>query len=416
VASINSLKDVVDWDLCTGCGACYYACSEGAVSLINIDTLGIRPQFNLSACAECTKCLSICPGYIVDANTNMPGESMPPRSEADHAFGTALEIWEGHASDSEIRYSASSGGLLTALALYCLEQEKMDFVLHTGVNDERPLENRTVKSRTRDELLMRTGSRYAPASPCEGLATIEESHGPCVFIGKPCDVAAVSMLRSERPALDRNLGLVLTFFCAGTPSTQGTRHLAESLTVPPDQINSVRYRGDGWPGRFTIIYDDERQEKSLSYAESWGKLTHYRSLRCNLCPDGLGRLGDISCGDAWENSTDNGNPGLSLVVVRTTRGRQILHAAIAANYVTLRPVTSDNVFAAQRSLLTRRTEIFGRLLSLKLFGIPLPQFSGFSLFRSWLRLPPDRKAKTIFGTAKRVIMRRLYIRRAAFRE
>lgn len=292
----------------------------------------------------------------------------------------------------------------------------MDFVLHTGVNDEHPMENRTVKSRTRNELLTRTGSRYAPASPCEGLATIEGSHGPCVFIGKPCDVAAVSMLRSVRPALDRNLGLVLTFFCAGTPSTQGTRHLAETLTVLPDQINSVRYRGDGWPGRFTIIYDDERQEKSLSYAESWGKLTHYRSLRCNLCPDGLGRLGDISCGDAWENSTDNGNPGLSLVVVRTTRGRQILHAAIAANYVKLRLVTSDNVFAAQRSLLTRRTEIFGRLVSLRLFGIPLPRFSGFSLLRSWLRLPPGRKAKTIVGTAKRVIMRRLYVRRPAFRE
>ena len=218
---------------------------------------------------------------------------------------------------------------------------------------------------------------------------------------------------SVRPTLDGNLGLVLTFFCAGTPSTQGTRHLAESLTVLPDQINSVRYRGDGWPGRFTIIYDDERQEKSLSYAESWGKLTHYRSLRCNLCPDGLGRLGDISCGDAWENSTDNGNPGLSLVVVRTTRGKQILHAAIAANYVKLRPVTSDNVFAAQRSLLTRRTEIFGRLVGLKLFGIPLPRFSGFSLLRSWLRLPLDRMAKTIVGTAKRVIMRRLYVRRAA---
>jgi coenzyme F420 hydrogenase subunit beta len=415
VASIKSLKDVVDWDLCTGCGACYYACSEGAVSLVNIDTLGIRPQFNLPACAACTKCLSICPGYVVDANTNVAADLMPLRSEADHAFGPALEIWEGHASDPEIRYSASSGGILTALALYCLEQEKMNFVLHTGVNEERPLENKTVMSRTRDELLTRTGSRYAPASPCEGLATIEESDGPCVFIGKPCDVAAVSMLRSERPKLDRNLGLVLTFFCAGTPSTRGTRHLAESLKILPDQIDSVRYRGEGWPGRFTIVYDDERQNQSLSYAESWGELTHYRSLRCNLCPDGLGRLADISCGDAWENSTDNGNPGLSLVVVRTTRGKQILRGAIAANYVQLRPVTSDIVFAAQKNLLTRRTEIFGRLVSLKLFGIPLPRFSGFSLLRSWLRLPPDRKAKTILGTAKRVIMRRLYVRRPVFR-
>lgn len=412
MASIQSLSDVVDWDLCTGCGACYYACSEGAVSLVNIAALGIRPQFNSSACAACAKCLSICPGYVVDANSSM---SPPLRSEADHAFGPALEIWEGHASDPEIRYRGSSGGILTALALYCLEQENMNFVLHTGANEDHPLENATIKSYTRDELLTRSGSRYAPASPCEGLATIEESDSPCVFIGKPCDVAAVSMLRGDRPKLNQNLGLVLTFFCAGTPSTQGTLDLAESLNVLPDQIDSVRYRGEGWPGRFTITYDNERHKRSLSYAESWGELTRYRSLRCNLCPDGLGRLGDISCGDAWENSTDNGEPGLSLVVVRTPRGQRILRGAIAAHYVELRAVTADNIYAAQKNLLNRRTEIFGRLIGLKLFGIPVPRFSGFSLVRSWLRLPLVRKVKTILGTAKRVMLRRLYVRRPTTR-
>jgi coenzyme F420 hydrogenase subunit beta len=413
MANIQSLSDVVEWDLCTGCGACYYACSESAISLVNIESVGIRPQFNSLACAACTKCLSICPGYVVDV-TNMT-VSMPLRTEADHAFGPALEIWEGHASDPEIRYRASSGGILTALALYCLERENMNFVLHTGMNKEHPWENQTVKSSTRDELLAHNGSRYAPASPCEGLATIEASDSPCVFIGKPCDAAAVSMLRRDRPKLDNNLGLVLTFFCAGTPSTQGTLDLAKSLKVLPNQIDSVRYRGEGWPGRFTIIYDNEKHKQSLSYAESWGELTHYRSLRCNLCPDGLGRLADISCGDAWENSTENGNPGLSLVVVRTTRGQRILREAIATNYVQLWPVTSDNVFAAQKNLLNRRTEIFGRLVGLKLFGIPLPRFSGFSLLRSWLRLPLGRKAVTILGTAKRVIMRRLYVRRPVFR-
>jgi coenzyme F420 hydrogenase subunit beta len=412
VARIQSLSDVVDWNLCTGCGACYYACSEGSISLVNIDAVGIRPRFNSSTCATCTKCLSICPGYIVDANTNnMATTSSPMRTEADHAFGPAMEIWEGHASDPEIRYRASSGGILTALALYCLEHENMNFVLHTGINEDRPWENRTVKSSTRDELLARTGSRYAPASPCEGLAAIEESDSPCVFIGKPCDASAVSMLRRDRPKLDRNLGLVLTFFCAGTPSTQGTLDLAESLKVNPKLIDSVRYRGEGWPGRFRIVYDDKRREQSLSYSESWGELTHYRSLRCNLCPDGLGRLADISCGDAWENSTDSENPGLSLVVVRTAKGKRILQGAINANYVQLQPASASNVFAAQNNLLRRRTEIFGRLLGLRLFAIPFPQFSGFSLIHGWLRLPLGRKTRTILGTVKRVIVRQLYIRR-----
>jgi coenzyme F420 hydrogenase subunit beta len=412
VASIQSLKDVVDWGLCTGCGACSYSCSEGGVRLINIEGIGIRPEFTSCACAECTKCLSICPGYIVDSTLNLEMVPRAERGEADYAFGAALEIMEGHATDPEVRYRASSGGILTALALYCLEQENMRFVLHTGMDEEVPWKNKTVKSSTRNELLSRSGSRYAPASPCEGLAAIEESDGPCVFIGKPCDAAAVSMLRRDRPKLDENLGLVLTFFCAGTPSTEGTLNLARSLSISPEQIHSVRYRGEGLPGRFKIVDKDESFERSLSYAQSWGELTSYRPLRCNLCPDGLGRLADISCGDAWENASDSGNPGLSLVIVRTARGKRILQGAIAANYVRLQPATTDNVFTAQRNLLNRRTEIFGRLIGLKLFGIPLPRFIAFSLFRSWMRLPIGRKAKTIIGTAKRVMIRRLYIKRS----
>lgn len=409
VNKIKTLQDVVDWGLCTGCGACYYSCTEKAVALVNVESVGIRPKFENSRCGSCTKCLSICPGYSVDAHTAAAPALEP--SDADHAFGAALEIWEGYASDPEIRFRGSSGGILTALALYCIEREDMSFVLHTAMDEERPWLNKTVKSHTREELLGRTGSRYAPSSPCAGMAEIEGSDKPCVFIGKPCDTAAASMLRLQNPELDRKLGLVLTFFCAGTPSTQGTLDVAHSLGVRPEQIDSLHYRGDGWPGQFRIICNGGKREESLSYDESWSKLTHYRPMRCNLCPDGLGRVADISCGDAWENSSNNGNPGVSLVVVRTTRGQRILRKAVAANYVSLQRVSAANVFAAQGSLLGRRTEIWGRTVSLKLFGIPTPIFRGFSLFRSWLQLPLRRKAITILGTARRAMQRKLYRRR-----
>ena len=86
-------------------------------------------------------------------------------SEGDHEVGFALEIWEGYAADPEIRRQGSSGGLLSALALYCLEKEGMGFVLHTGMDETKPWTNKTVQSRDRSEILARTGSRYAPASP-----------------------------------------------------------------------------------------------------------------------------------------------------------------------------------------------------------------------------------------------------------
>jgi coenzyme F420 hydrogenase subunit beta len=401
----------VDWGLCIGCGACYYACDRGGVQLVNIENVGIRPQFNGNGCAACTKCLSICPGYYVDGDMET---RRPKQTEADHEFGPALEIWEGWAADPEIRHKASSGGLLTALALYCLEREGMEFVLHTGMDAQKPWTNRTVESRTRAELLACTGSRYAPASPCDGLAAIEKSSRPAVFIGKPCDATAVAHLRRQKPALDHNLGLVLTFFCAGTPSTRGTLDLVKSLDVRIEDIQGVRYRGEGWPGRFRVLGGNRSEEKSYSYEESWGRLTGYRPFRCHLCPDGLGRVADLSCGDAWEHPHEGADPGRSIVLVRTTRGREILHRAIAAKYVELKLVGATAVSAAQKNLLSRRRETFGRLLAMRVFLAPIPRLEGFSLWRSWVGLPLGMMLRTVLGTMRRIVQRGWWRRRPVF--
>ena len=411
VRNINSLEDVVDWGLCVGCGVCYAACDKQEVTLVNIPSVGIRPKFASSACSECNKCLSICPGYQLDAN--LETGSLPKSNEAAHEFGPTLEIWEGHAVDPEIRFRGSSGGVLSALALFSLEREGMSSVLHTAMSEDEPWKNRTVQSFNRSEIVSRTGSRYAPASPCEGLGSIESSDGPCVFIGKPCDAAATSMLRRERPELDRKLGLVLTFFCAGTPSTQGTVDLMKHLEVNQDEVSSVHYRGEGWPGNFRVLQNRESTGKSMTYDESWSRLTGYRPLRCNLCPDGLGRVADISCGDAWHKHGDDSDTGRSLVLVRTERGREILQRAIAANYVQLTRVDTSAVLAAQPSLLQRRRELFGRLLAMRLLLIPTPRFANFSLLRSWLRLSMARRTQTVLGTLRRALKRGWWRRRGS---
>ncbi|HTS68452.1 MAG TPA: Coenzyme F420 hydrogenase/dehydrogenase, beta subunit C-terminal domain [Terriglobia bacterium] len=407
---IHNLQDVVDWGLCTGCGACSVACTKGGVSLVNIESVGIRPRFESASCAACRDCLSVCPGYFVDAG--LATGPLPLTRRADHEFGPALEIWEGCASDPEIRYQASSGGLLSALALYCLEKENMAFVLHTGMDDAEPWTNRTVQSRSRAEILSRAGSRYAPASPCDGLNEVARSDRPCVFIGKPCDAAGAALLRRERPELDRKLGLILTFFCAGTPSTRGTLDLMQSLECNPAGTKQVRYRGQGWPGRFQVLGDNGTQAKSLSYQESWGRLAKYRPLRCHLCPDGLGRVADIACGDAWEKSHQGEDPGRSIVLVRTERGRVILHRAIESGYVAIERVDADNVLAAQSNLLSRRPEIFGRLLAMRLLLVPVPKFVGFSLLRSWLRLGIFETVRTVLGTLRRLVTRGWWRRRS----
>jgi len=408
IRRIKTIRDVVDWRLCTGCGACYYACNKGAISLINIESVGIRPKFNRKVCSSCTDCLSICPGNYVNANLGVNG--VAEKIESDLLIGPTLEIWEGFAADKELRFFAASGGVLSALALYCLEKEHTEFVLHTGANPSQPWTNRTVISRNKDDLAARTGSRYAPASPCDGLQLIEEAKAPCVFIGKPCDVAAVSLLRKQRPLLNTNLGLVLTFFCAGTPSTKGTLELLKKLDITPKEIEELRYRGNGWPGSLRVVYNNRLKEKSVTYGESWSFLEKFRPFRCHLCPDGLGQMADISCGDAWHRYTGNGDAGRSLILVRSQRGHEILHRAMAAGYLELTPSDTSEVVAAQEGLLEKRKETFGRLTAMHILLTPTPRFVGFSLFEAWTELPLLTKLRSILSTFKRLVHRGLWRR------
>ncbi len=406
---IKTIQDIVDWGLCVGCGACYSLCDKSAVTLENHVNIGVRPKFQTDVCGGCTECLLICPGYSVDSRLVNP---QLPQKNSDESvlIGPTRSVWEGFASDEEIRFSASSGGLLTAISLYCLEKEGMELVLHTGAHPEKPWMNRTTTSKTREDLLKNVGSRYVASSPCEQFRIIEESSRPCVFIGKPCDTAAISALRRKRPKLDANLGLVLTFCCAGVPSVRGTLDLLEKMNVQTGSISQLSYRGDGWPGGFSITGQNGKKIKLLSYMESWGFLQKYRSFRCHLCPDGLGEICDISCGDAWHRFDERVDvPGLSLAMVRTDIGQDIIKRAMAEGYLSLTLSTPEKVIEAQ-GLVERRKEVFGRQLAMKLLLIPSTKFYGFQLFRAWVMTPFIIKIRSILGTLRRLIQRGLWHR------
>lgn len=354
--------------------------------------------------------MRVCPGAALTRDGSDLPEDADPSMAA--AWGPVLEVWEGHATDPEIRRAGSSGGAATALALFAIEKGGMRGALHIAAREDRPYLNETVFSTTRAALLGRTGSRYAPASPCDSLHLITEQEGPSVFIGKPCDAAAIQAARRLRPELDRKLGLVVAFFCAGAPSTQGTLDLLRSVGVTdPDSVTSLRYRGNGWPGIWTVTWRDasgvERSEQR-TYEESWGFLQRYRQWRCYICPDHTGEFADLAVGDPWYRPVVSGEPGKSLIVVRSERGRAILRAAVSHGYLKVETQNLTLLPRSQPNLLGGRGALWGRLAVMRAMGVRTPRFRGFPSFRFWLNVLPCReKLSSITGTVRRVFRKRL---------
>lgn len=353
--------------------------------------------------------IQACPGRMLSREATPRKEFI---QELYPSWGPILEQWEGHASDSQIRFAGSSGGVATALAAFAIEQKGFAGALHIAAREDRPIFNETVLSTTREQLLERTGSRYAPASPCDKLDLIEQADAPCVFLGKPCDVAATYEARKLRPKLDQNLGLTIGIFCAGTPSARGTLETLASMGIDdPNSVTSVRYRGNGWPGMFSVEFQGPNgpEVKELTYEDSWGKtLQKHRQWRCYVCPDHTGEYADIAVGDPWHKPPEGDNPGRSLVLVRTERGKKFLDEAIKAGVVTLEKAEPQVIELAQPNLRNLRTLLWARLATLRIMGAATPKFPGYKLFADWLaNTSVATKVRSIASTAKRVLKKRL---------
>jgi len=319
-----------------------------------------------------------------------------------------LEVWEGHAEDPKIRYMGSSGGATTVLALYCLEKEQVSGVLHIGANPKIPWQNKSVFSKSREELLAFSGSRYSPAAVCERIDLIQDADRPCVFIGKPCDVEALRKLQQAKPELKKKVVLSISIFCAGTPSVNGTKAVLESMGVIPEEVVEIRYRGCGWPGMTTVkVQGKNSKPYQISYEKSWGHiLSNYVPLRCRLCPDGTGEFADIACGDPWYRKIEPDEAGQSLVLVRTEQGRQFLHKAKESGYIQVHRAEALVLSQSQKSLFNKRCELWGRLLMMWMMRVPRPCFVGFSLFTLWWHLSAPDKIRSVLGMLRRIIARK----------
>jgi coenzyme F420 hydrogenase subunit beta len=407
---VKTLTDVVSWRMCVGCGACASICPKENVSLIHVTSEGVRPVLlNADGCGTCQACLDVCPGLAVDYSEHRSRPEILRELLPSH--GPVLQIWEGHAADPDVRFQGSSGGALTALALFCIESQAAEGVVHIGQDPADPLKNKTFLSKTRAELISRTGSRYAPASACDALRDVEQLAGQAVFIGQPSEVAALRKAERIRPQLSSKIAVRLSFFCAGSPSAQGTIDLIKKHGIKPEDVTHVRYRGRGWPGNFTVhVKGTQDPVIEMTYKDSWRFVQAYRPWAVHLWPDGSGEEADISCGDPWYRPVTEGEVGSSLIVVRTTRGAEILKRAVEAGYLVARPAEPRHLIDSQQNLVMKKGAVWGRIATSRLFLVPTPKYRNVGSFRSWLTLDLAEKAKSVVGTARRILSRR-YFRR-----
>ena len=329
----------------------------------------------------------------------------------DDIWGEYLSVHATWSMDNDIRTKASSGGTLTALAIYLLEKRMVDGVIQVKASPMDPTKTIGCVSTSKDQVIDACGSRYAISSPWIGINELEDDGKSYVAIGKPCDIYA---LRNMKDNLGRykNIKYLLSFFCAGLPSDTANRMLIEKMGCNYNDLKTLSYRGNGWPGLATVVDKDGRKYE-MSYNESWGGvLVRDVNPFCRICIDGIGESADIACGDGWyikDGKPDFGeHVGRNVTFIRTAKGKELFEGAIANHDIcSVKWDAISDLKIIQKYQYLRRSTMQAKLIAFKLFLRQAPLYDR-TVVRSYSTYSDLREKLDVFwGTIKRIIKRKI---------
>jgi coenzyme F420 hydrogenase subunit beta len=368
-----TVKWVVKHKLCTGCGICTAVCLHNALDMTTDESRGcFVPELRQENCQHCGLCYQVCPGHGVDfdgLSRELFGD-IP----SEIALGRHLATYVGHATDQNIRYDSTSGGVVTALLIFALEHDLIDGALVTRMRRDNPLVPEPFIARTRKEILSAAGSKYCPVTIGAALREVLDSKGRFAVVGLPCHIQGIRKAEHEIVELSGRIRYRISLVCSLNYSFHGTRRLIESLGIPPQEVQELQYRGRGWPGTMQLRTKDGT-ETVVPLGQYYRKLGPYSLWRCLLCSDTLGELSDLSCGDAWlPDLVKTDKAGSSFVISRTPEAEELLEAAAAREAVELSELGIQSLLASQGRALFKKRKLKARMRLARLLGRRMPKY------------------------------------------
>jgi len=376
IAVDKSISKIVENGLCTGCGTCVGICPVDAIEMVIEHKKGIYiPQLDEEKCNQCGLCFDVCPGHSVDFRKL--NQEIFGKEPDDILLGNYINCYAGHATDYDIRYNSASGGLVTALLIFALEQGMIDGALVTRMKKDKPLEPEPFIARTKDEIIEAAKSKYCPVPANMALKEILKAKEGERFavVGLPCHIQGVRKAEQVSAKLRERVVLRLGLVCNHTPTFLATEYLLQRLGIPKVQVTKISYRGDGWPGQMTIVAKDST--KAIPhFAELYWGITFQKffyPVRCTTCFDKVSELADISFMDAWLPELSKHRIGESLIVSRSQMGQELIQSAQVTKVIEINKVPGDKVMQSQSLALVSRQRSAGLSLR-KQLGKAVPVY------------------------------------------
>jgi coenzyme F420 hydrogenase subunit beta len=313
-----------------------------------------KPQIDGMLCTDCQLCVKTCPGGTL--NLDELQLRVFGKKSTCSTMGNYQTCYIGYTFDDEIRFNSASGGIITQLLIFALENKIIDGAIVTRMNPNNPLESQAFIAKTKEELIDASKSKYCPVATNACLSQVLKEDGKYALVGLPCHITGARKAEATIKTLENRIVLKLGLLCSHTVDFAGINFLLKKLGINEGQVRSMTYRGKGWPG-YLVIETKDNSKISIPLVGSWQAYWplfasfFFTPMRCTMCPDQAAELADLSFGDAWLPEKRQDKKGSSIVISRTTVGQQLLKAAEKAKVITLAPLDISRVEESQHTNL-----------------------------------------------------------------
>lgn len=321
------IKDVINEQLCSGCGTCVGVCPTDAIDFRNNNYYPV--WMNKSNCIGCELCVKVCPGKgynIREAVDKNPGRG----SKFYNEQGFYEYFAHGYSNDTKIRRNGASGGLATELLKFLITENKVDKAIVVQLENSKPVVRITDDV---SEIEKAQQSKYRPVPLNIVLRKIIEMDLTYALVGTPCQIAGQYQAEEQIEKLRNKIRYKIGTFCGYIQTHDSIKQVKRSLKINKDDFDNwelIGWRDGKYPGYFSFKNKTTRETRR-KYLYEWLDfcVPFYSLKRCFLCPDGNNELADLVLGDVHAAGKDE-----NVIICRTKRGDELLKSAQKAGYIT----------------------------------------------------------------------------------
>lgn len=306
----------VDYEKCTGCGACVQRCPKQCISWTQRE-FGFRyPQIDKDACVNCGQCEKVCP---IDKALEVSAEQ---------------KAYAAVHKDDEVLAKSTSGGAFTAIADAVFAQDGIVY----GAAMLDGMQVKHIRTSGKDDFEGLRSSKYLQSDTGTTYQMVEQDlkQGKTVlYSGTPCQIDGLKNFLGK----DYENLYTVDIVCHGVGSQAYFDKYMDYARERYGKIKALRFRSKeyaGWScGGVVVVVDSSDCLKKIPYRDFDNYYYSYflsgdiYRKSCYSCKyANTNRVGDFTLGDYWgvealnlPLQTEN---GCSLLLVNNRHAMQLL--------------------------------------------------------------------------------------------